>query len=1232
MEEILAKARDRPDSVEGELVEEIDSDDETSSDTSETEIIAKPANQAFNTEPKGSSDEDSSSGEGEGAEEGFTFITKDQEAKIIQQQLIASDLIVDIAGKSEVEDEEKESNKAEVILKSALDPQEDVLAQGVPVDDLEIGEKVKKFEGEGDGGLLESVPSPVTAPVDLIGEGEFALVKEPSVVPVEPVEPASTLNAIDDEVDPHEDSSAPSSLESQGQVGPSSVIVESQEVPIPDQASFIIKTTESNPLEGLPTPQEPVVEVIPSDDFRESSQSPILEESEEMSESEAASSAKENGSNSVISPAVDEPVMLNNNVEKVSLNGVENGTCGEVSDDKAVQDEEPIVNLQTPPDSEEQPHVFQAHVEDEIAQEYSVVQQSVEEKHEVESSEKGPNVDEPETTELVEPEPLKQMEDECTADNTSVENVVSTAEESQKEIETPEPAFMAEVQEPVPVDESKNEEPIKEPVEEHIVETTKEPAEEKPVHDQDSASEPNLVQEPNFVQEDNNLVQEPILVQEANLVQEPAFEEPPAVVEPMVTIEVSAPIPSDAGSENEEMIDEPKQDVVQSEATSDLMRDAEPAIVEPKPDVCSDFVEKVETEEKVLDEPPADSELVTKDLSNEQEIQAVEPNLVEQELPEKESEKDVCSAPQDLILREEVPRMYEHVNEPVKVEEEKEEVQKVKNTVEDSIKEQEVLSIEEPKIESNEEIKESVKDEQPPASSDVEIMEEKVEDIKPVPPTEVEIQTEEVKEQTKEEPEPTPLQPEDQKIEEEVKTEPEVQEQVEKPVDETPVLPVVPSVPVPADEPKVEEAKTKEVKKPIKKDVTAPKTAASAPKKPTASSTTGATRKPIAGTTRAPLGTARSSGPAAKTAPTKTSATATRTTLASKTAASAGAKRPGSGTSSSAGSRPSSSTAAPKTAGVPKAATSTVGATRKPAARPLPPTKGPSKPAEVTGTRKPITSRPTAGAAAPRVPLASRTTDKKTVAGTTAAGRPTAGRTASPKPTAAKTTAATSAAAKPRVPLASRTTTAPKPSTTSTSTARKPLSSTSTVAPRPKPATSTSTASSRLTSRTTAATTTTRTSSTSRANGVATARAAAAARTATNAATARRGLPSGPKPTDLTKKRIPAASKDTKTTTSRATTAARPSGSKPGSPAPKPGSPKKETVASTLKPDEEEKKDESVVLNGDEPVNGGLVPPQPSTAGDSASASPTEAGSPVSEVPSSTAMAPPSQVSVNGEA
>merc|ERR1712018_248679 len=117
---------------------------------------------------------------------------------------------------------------------------------------------------------------------------EQHLVQSTSPLQVSPA--VNTLNALEDYMNQDladaESSSAPSSLESQS--GPASVVIESQEVPIPDQASFIIKTTESQPID-LPSPQEAVVEVLPEEHFRERSQSPILEENEDMSDSESKS-------------------------------------------------------------------------------------------------------------------------------------------------------------------------------------------------------------------------------------------------------------------------------------------------------------------------------------------------------------------------------------------------------------------------------------------------------------------------------------------------------------------------------------------------------------------------------------------------------------------------------------------------------------------------------------------------------------------------------------------------------------------------------------------------------------------------------------------------------------------------------------------------------------------------------------------------------------------------------
>ena len=99
---------------------------------------------------------------------------------------------------------------------------------------------------------------------NVIAEAEEQNEKPPVVnFELEPVQPAvNRLNALDYPEDSgNADSSAPSSLESQS--GPASVIIESQEVPTPDSASFILKTTEQSSLDDLPTPQEPVIEVIP---------------------------------------------------------------------------------------------------------------------------------------------------------------------------------------------------------------------------------------------------------------------------------------------------------------------------------------------------------------------------------------------------------------------------------------------------------------------------------------------------------------------------------------------------------------------------------------------------------------------------------------------------------------------------------------------------------------------------------------------------------------------------------------------------------------------------------------------------------------------------------------------------------------------------------------------------------------------------------------------------------
>eukprot|EP00096_Caligus_rogercresseyi_P013561 TRINITY_DN61_c0_g1_i5.p1 TRINITY_DN61_c0_g1~~TRINITY_DN61_c0_g1_i5.p1 ORF type:complete len:1565 (+),score=563.19 TRINITY_DN61_c0_g1_i5:115-4695(+) len=64
------------------------------------------------------------------------------------------------------------------------------------------------------------------------------------------------------------------------EAGPSSVIIETQEAPNPDSASFILKTSSSEAPE-LPSPQEPVVEMIMEPESNMGNSSPILEEVEE---------------------------------------------------------------------------------------------------------------------------------------------------------------------------------------------------------------------------------------------------------------------------------------------------------------------------------------------------------------------------------------------------------------------------------------------------------------------------------------------------------------------------------------------------------------------------------------------------------------------------------------------------------------------------------------------------------------------------------------------------------------------------------------------------------------------------------------------------------------------------------------------------------------------------------------------------------------------------------------
>ena len=150
--------------------------------------------------------------------------------------------------------DEVDLDKAEVILKSALvtddqssEDDDDTEPQHAPV-------AVAELEQE-----------QLTEPLPMVNF-DFEQQVQPAV---------NRLNALDYPEDSgNADSSAPSSLESQS--GPASVIVESQEVPTPDSAAFILKTSECpNSLDNLPTPQEAVVEVIPCSEV---AQSPILEE------------------------------------------------------------------------------------------------------------------------------------------------------------------------------------------------------------------------------------------------------------------------------------------------------------------------------------------------------------------------------------------------------------------------------------------------------------------------------------------------------------------------------------------------------------------------------------------------------------------------------------------------------------------------------------------------------------------------------------------------------------------------------------------------------------------------------------------------------------------------------------------------------------------------------------------------------------------------------------------
>ncbi|CAB4063926.1 unnamed protein product [Lepeophtheirus salmonis] len=108
-------------------------------------------------------------------------------------------------------------------------------------------------------------------------EGDFTFVKEESQSKNLLVDIHSEVITIEEE---------------DGEGGPSSVIIETQEAPNPDSASFILKTTNSEAPQ-LPSPQEPVFEVIMESEGVGNASSPILEEVEEEDRNSIASPHKD---------------------------------------------------------------------------------------------------------------------------------------------------------------------------------------------------------------------------------------------------------------------------------------------------------------------------------------------------------------------------------------------------------------------------------------------------------------------------------------------------------------------------------------------------------------------------------------------------------------------------------------------------------------------------------------------------------------------------------------------------------------------------------------------------------------------------------------------------------------------------------------------------------------------------------------------------------------------------
>ena len=229
-----------------------------------------------------------------------------------------------------------DEDKAEVILKSAL------------VTDDQSSEDEAVEDGESQIAIPTEEVQQVEATANVVDTEE----KQPVVnfdfdQQVQPAD--NRLNALDYPEDSgNADSSAPSSLESQS--GPASVIVESQEVPTPDSAAFILTTTESSSLDNLPTPQEAVIEVLPG---TEVAQSPILEESEELEDSDDKSAEipvdvlepkeTEQPTFDVIAPSTEEDLITE---EKAALSSLE-----EAINSAAESDQEAIIESEVRPET-----------------------------------------------------------------------------------------------------------------------------------------------------------------------------------------------------------------------------------------------------------------------------------------------------------------------------------------------------------------------------------------------------------------------------------------------------------------------------------------------------------------------------------------------------------------------------------------------------------------------------------------------------------------------------------------------------------------------------------------------------------------------------------------------------------------------------------------------------------------------------------------------------------------